>query len=116
MTKTAHFLTSLLFVIVCAGLWFIWRTASVLIPAHLGGSGLTEPMIIMLGYYNWIWALPFPALGYSAVMMDRHDLPVEKVLVYTLVIASICAVLILGTAGLIGWEVAVVHGPAMGSN
>ncbi len=115
MTKLSHFLASGLFTVVCAGVWFALRLAKALFAAHYGGSPLMEPTDFVLGYHDWLWALPVPAIAYSAILLDRHEVPLEKVVLYAMIMACLSAILILGTVGLIGWEMSIVRGPSLGA-
>ena len=111
MTKLSHFLASGLFTVACAGVWFALRIAKVLLAEHLGGASLSAPMAMVLTYHDWLWALPVPAIAYSAILLDRHEVLLEKVVLY---LACISAILILGTVALIGWEMSIVRGPSLG--
>lgn len=115
MTKLSHFLASGLFTVVCAGVWFALRIAKVLLAEHLGGASLSALMAMVLTYHDWLWALPVPAIAYSAILLDRHEVPLEKVVLYAMIMACLSAILILGTVGLIGWEMSIVRGPPLGA-
>jgi hypothetical protein len=115
MTKLSHFLASGLFTLVCAGVWFALRIAKVLFAVHYGGSPLMELTDFVLGYHDWLWALPVPAIAYSAILLDRHEVPLEKVVLYAMIMACISAVLIMGTVALIGLEMSMVRGPSLGA-
>jgi len=110
MNKTAHLLTTLLFTMVCGALWYVWRLAAQILAAHLAGAAPTPPMAIALLITPWIFLLPAPAIVYSAVLMDRVDLPVEKVNLYFVVVATLSAGLILATVILFGMEAVSLHG------
>ena len=113
MTKAIHVLTSLLFVLVCASLWCIWHFTKAFFIGRFEGTVMMTPTVLVFSYYDWLWALPVPAIAYSAVLMNRRELLVEKVVLYALFAARISAVLILGTVWLIGCEVSIVRGPPL---
>jgi hypothetical protein len=108
MTKAAHFLTSLLFVIVCAALWFVWKLGAGIQGVFVGESDHPQAMAIALMCYPWLLALPAPCVVYSAVLMDRVELLPEKVLLYFVVMSLISTILVLGTIILFGLQVATM--------
>jgi len=108
MTKAAHFLTSVLFVIVCGALWFIWKLAVEIQGQFVGGTDHPQAMAVALMCYPWIWALPVPCIIYSAVLADRVELLPEKVLLYFIAMTLISTILVLGTIIVFGLQVATM--------
>lgn len=111
MTKAAHFLTSLLFVIVCAAVWYIWKLGAGIMTELMPGRQHGEIMRTALAVYPWILALPVPSIIYSAVLMDRVELLPEKALLYFVFTAMVSTILILGTIILFGRETAALLEP-----
>jgi hypothetical protein len=116
MTKLSHFLASGLFTVVCAGVWFALRIAKVLLAEHLDGASLSAPMAVVLNYHDWLWALPVPAIAYSAILLDRHEVLLEMVVLYALIMVCASALLLVGTAGFIGWEISNFYAPSVEAN
>lgn len=116
MTKLSHFLATGLFTVVCAGVWFALRIAKGLLAEYLGGASLSAPMAMVLTYHDWLWALPVPAIAYSAILLDRHEVLLEKVVLYAMIVACASALLLVGTAGFIGWEISNLKTSSLEAN
>ena len=97
MSKVAHFLSSVLFLIVCAGVWYLWRLGLDTFAQFAKPVPSSQIMRIATAAYPWLLLLPVPCIIYSAVLMDRVELLPEKVLVYFVSICLISTLLILGT-------------------
>jgi hypothetical protein len=103
MTKTAHFLTSLIFALVCAALWFLWKLGAGYLTGLVGDQPLSTVMTYALIGYPWLFAgLPVPTIIYSAVLMDRTELLPEKALLY-LVIICLVSFLLFATSVFLFW-------------
>ena len=114
MTKAAHLLTSLIFAIVCGGLWGAWWIGEQYLERRLGGESLSPVMTYALIAYPWVLALlPVPAIIYSAVLMDRTELLPEKALLFFVVMALVSLVLAGVSGGMFAWELQgfVTHQP-----
>ena len=106
MTKAAHLLTSILFLIVCGAVWWLWKLGDDLLGQLLAGGVQSRTMTIAGMLFPWILTLPVLCILYSAVLMDRVELLPEKVLLYFVSISLISTVMVLGTLVLFTMEVA----------
>lgn len=105
MTKAAHLLTSLIFAIICAALWGAWWLGERYIENTFGDGTVSEFMRYALIVYPWLFAiLPIPMIIYSAILMDRSELLVEKALLYFLLMILVSLVLIGASAAIFGLE------------
>lgn len=105
MTKSAHFLTTLLFALFCAALWFGWKIGAGYLDQLVGGQPLSPVMKYALIGYPWVFALlPVPTIIYSAVLMDRTEVLPEKALLYFVIICLVSFLLLAASVVLFGLE------------
>ncbi|GEM_PF-2250108 len=113
MTKAAHFLTTLLFTLFCASMWFGWSVGSGYLKSVIGDPPLLSPvMAYALIGYPWLFAaLPVPTIIYSAVLMDRTELLPEKALLYFVILFLVSFLLLAASAVLFGLELNTMERP-----